>query len=84
MRREAEPGTSAASSGQREPPGIPAIWEASFATLTEAQVFQAKLSTDKVTQGAPFTDPRAGAGSSATSAGTTPPGWTSAPKRRGL
>jgi integrase len=35
--------------------------EASFATLTEAQVFQAELSTKKVTQGALFTDPRAGA-----------------------
>ena len=35
--------------------------EASFATITEAQVFQAELSTKKVTQGALFTDPRAGA-----------------------
>jgi hypothetical protein len=34
--------------------------EASFATLTEAQVFQAELSTKKVTQGALFVDPRAG------------------------
>jgi hypothetical protein len=35
--------------------------EASFATLTEAQVFQGDLSVKKVTQGALFTDPRAGA-----------------------
>jgi hypothetical protein len=35
--------------------------EASFATLTETRVFQAELSTKKVTQGALFTDPRAGA-----------------------
>jgi integrase len=35
--------------------------EGSFATLTEARVFQAELSTKKVTQGALFTDPRAGA-----------------------
>jgi hypothetical protein len=35
--------------------------EASFATLTEARVFQAELSMKKVTQGALFTDPRAGA-----------------------
>jgi integrase len=34
--------------------------EASFGTLTEARVFQAELSTKKVTQGALFTDPRAG------------------------
>jgi integrase len=34
--------------------------EASFATLTEAQVFQAELSTKKASQGALFTDPRAG------------------------
>jgi len=34
--------------------------EASFATLTEAQVFQADLSMKKVTQGALFVDPRAG------------------------
>lgn len=34
--------------------------EASFATLTEARVFQGDLSVKKVTQGALFTDPRAG------------------------
>ena len=34
--------------------------EASFKTQTEAQVFQAELSTKKVTQGALFVDPRAG------------------------
>jgi hypothetical protein len=34
--------------------------EQSFETLTEAQTFQLKLSTDKQTQGAMFTDPKAG------------------------
>jgi integrase len=34
--------------------------EQSFATLTEAQTFQLTLSTGKQTQGAMFTDPRAG------------------------
>jgi integrase len=34
--------------------------EASFKTRTEAEVFQAELSTKKVTQGALFVDPRAG------------------------
>ena len=34
--------------------------EQSFGTLTEAQTFQLTLSTGKQTQGAMFTDPRAG------------------------
>jgi hypothetical protein len=34
--------------------------EQSFATVTEAQTFQLTLSTNKQTQGAMFTDPRAG------------------------
>ena len=34
--------------------------EQSFTTLTEAQAFQLTLSTGKQTQGAMFTDPRAG------------------------
>ncbi len=34
--------------------------EQSFLTLTEAQTFQLTLSTGKQTQGAMFTDPRAG------------------------
>jgi len=55
--------------------------EASFGTLTEAQVFQADLSTKKVTQGALFTDPPAGARKFGDMRRSTWPGSTSAPRR---